>query len=117
YRLPPRASVVVFSSTDPAATDIYTLSLHDALPISASEPTVEPERIWSVLGLAGLKDGVVAVGAVLATVTESNAAVPSTVPSLGEIGRAHVWTPVTWPKRMPSSASINKLVALVVLTV
>ena len=26
-----------------------------------------------------------------------------------EIGRAHVWTPVTWPSRMPSSAWKKKI--------
>src|SRR5690348_17738817 len=32
----------VFFFTDPATTEIYTLSLHDALPISMREPIREP---------------------------------------------------------------------------
>src|SRR3712207_7653730 len=34
----PRIAVIIFFFNDTATTEIYTLSLHDALPISPSEP-------------------------------------------------------------------------------
>src|SRR5690606_40764618 len=36
--IPVLLSSIVFFFTDPATTEIYTLSLHDALPISPAEP-------------------------------------------------------------------------------
>src|SRR5688500_20413035 len=35
-----------FFFTDPATTEIYTLSLHDALPISFRRDLVNPPRRW-----------------------------------------------------------------------
>src|SRR5207253_8841078 len=46
------SSPSIFSSfffTDPATTEFYTLSLHDALPISVSEPPMPP--LWMESGV------------------------------------------------------------------
>src|SRR2546430_12136985 len=40
----PRAHVTFFFFNDTATTEIYTLSLHDALPISPSRERAEPLR-------------------------------------------------------------------------
>src|SRR5438093_8658199 len=37
---------MIFFFNDTAATEIYTLSLHDALPISCSIRCAEPARSW-----------------------------------------------------------------------
>src|SRR3712207_8500926 len=47
--------IVFFFFNDTATTEIYTLSLHDALPISAylsrsSGETVEPRQVWAANG-------------------------------------------------------------------
>src|SRR3712207_8025812 len=47
--------IVFFFFNDTATTEIYTLSLHDALPISAylsrsSGETVEPAQVWAANG-------------------------------------------------------------------
>src|SRR5690606_41568532 len=36
---PPQPRLLLFSFTDTATTEIYTLSLHDALPISSATPS------------------------------------------------------------------------------
>src|SRR2546422_3633358 len=38
---------VFFFFNDTATTEIYTLSLHDALPISSAVPLFSPSRPWS----------------------------------------------------------------------
>src|SRR5699024_12585124 len=77
---------LLFFFPDPATTDIYTLSLHDALPILRHRKetlSLDTERLPMPVTVAvrGLH-----------TVSPS------------EIGRAHVRTPVTFRSRMPSSA-------------
>src|SRR5260370_7659092 len=62
YRLPPLLSFFFFN--DPATTEIYTLSLHDALPICSSGPNPYSnfavvrlkESLWpgSYVGLMGI---------------------------------------------------------------
>src|SRR5690625_6091933 len=52
---------------------------------------MRPSLAVACLGLAAL---------VVAAVQRA----PEPVLYAAEIGRAHVWTPVTWPPRMPSSA-------------
>src|SRR5204863_4942720 len=42
-----------FFFNDPATTEIYTLSLHDALPISVGLADVGPPRLLEPLELAG----------------------------------------------------------------
>src|SRR2546430_2973725 len=45
--IPPRPTFYFFFLKDPAPTEIYTLSLHDALPISAASPlraTIAPRK-------------------------------------------------------------------------
>src|SRR4051794_41549884 len=73
-----------FFFNDTATTEIYTLSLHDALPISGDlTRDVGGERLGS--GRLGRSPLRAQLGS-------------------AEIGRAHVCTPVTRPSRMPSSA-------------
>src|SRR5947209_12613356 len=43
-RMPGVSSCIVFPPTDPRATALYTLSLHDALPISTSGRTAPTAR-------------------------------------------------------------------------
>src|SRR5699024_12780156 len=75
-----------FAATPPPA--VHTLSLHDALPIFWADQLRTrlgiPEFGLSPLGAEGSL-----LGRAL---------------SVGEIGRAHVRTPVTFRSRMPSSA-------------
>src|SRR5439155_23176002 len=77
-----------YTATPPPA--LYTLSLHDALPIWPTLPAnvAGVRRGADRLRLAGEPRG-----------QERSVRRPG-----GEIGRAHVLTPVTWPYRMPSSA-------------
>src|SRR5207237_9243676 len=85
---------IFFFFNDTSTTDIYTLSLHDALPICAADSTV----VVKADGLAAGKGVIVA---------PSRPAAEQAVRELmngGEIGRAHVRTPVTLESRMPSSA-------------
>src|SRR5260370_40298289 len=39
---PPFVSIIIFFFNDTATTEIYTLSLHDALPISCCPPSAPP---------------------------------------------------------------------------
>src|ERR1051326_3902436 len=67
-------SYAVFFFTDPATTEIYTLSLHDALPISSPDRSrTESDRCHAPLSRLRPR-----------------------VPATREIGRAHVCTPVTF---------------------
>src|SRR2546430_14023832 len=84
--------VVIFFFNDTATTEIYTLSLHDALPISRSQA---PE---SRTGPHGRQPG-------------------SRPPALQrrvrraarqKNGRAHGWNPVTGKNRMPASSLKKK---------
>src|SRR5258708_37256011 len=48
----PLLSFSVFFFNDTATTEIYTLSLHDALPISADiRVTIETSLLWGLIGL------------------------------------------------------------------
>src|SRR2546422_1750966 len=62
FRLPPSLSFFFFNDT--ATTEIYTLSLHDALPISFTDPGI----LDTHTGVFDWGDGSVSA----ATVTESN---------------------------------------------
>src|SRR5437773_12558910 len=42
-------SILSFFFNDPATTEIYTLSLHDALPISAADREMKPEEAARLL--------------------------------------------------------------------
>src|SRR5207253_10722384 len=46
--LHPSSLYTLFYSTDPATTEIYTLSLHDALPISSSTVEFHTKEILSL---------------------------------------------------------------------
>ena len=78
----------LFFFNDTATTEIYTLSLHDALPISV--------LVW-------LRRPVVLQCVPQPTQLRHRFCI-STLNILYKIGRAHVWTPVTPISRMPSSA-------------
>src|SRR5258708_2525375 len=89
--MPSVASCHVFLFNDTATTEIYTLSLHDALPISGVTSTVPPSDTAS--------DAEVMTGASLTLVNETLPAktllrLLTALPSLAwiekvEIGRAH----------------------------
>src|SRR5258707_15629004 len=46
-----------FFFNDTATTEIYTLSLHDALPISWTFPRFCPAAVWLRCGTEGLREG------------------------------------------------------------
>src|SRR5690348_11773225 len=76
---------VIFSFTDPATTEIYTLSLHDALPISEVGDAV-------AVGPAhpGVDVGVAAVGLAELADDDRHLTGDGRDRRLAEIGRAHV---------------------------
>src|SRR5258707_826592 len=72
---------VVFFFNDTATTEIYTLSLHDALPICGVTELVTPAGNLTDTGTIGFSD---------VDLTDSHSISPTIVASVGEIGRAHV---------------------------
>src|SRR3712207_9150550 len=44
-RRPPKSTLFIFFFNDTATTEIYTLSLHDALPISPSRAACHPRSL------------------------------------------------------------------------
>src|SRR5258706_12786506 len=95
-----------FFFNDTATTEIYTLSLHDALPIYAGTLNLGGTFLTADLGVLSNTGGTTVLTGVL-TNTASTLNLTGTTGSLalsGEIGRAHVWTPGTDPARMPASA-------------
>src|SRR3712207_9051393 len=90
----------IFFVNDTATTEIYTLSLHDALPISAAAP--RPLRRLPRAGRPDRRTGPVPADRPHAEVPR--AGVQARPGGAGAIGRAHVCTPVTPIYRMPSSA-------------
>src|SRR3712207_9329340 len=95
-----------FFFNDTATTEIYTLSLHDALPICVRDPARVPAGSLPLVRLArprvggepGSRDGV------LGDDRQHARRELRRVPRRPQIGRAHVLTPVTPISRMPSSA-------------
>ena len=83
-----------FFFNDTATTEIYTLSLHDALPISIWVPP-----IWNWFPMKSEASCFTMLCAKPQWILLSLNIFLSI-----EIGRAHVWTPVTQWSRMPSSA-------------
>src|SRR5205814_8600809 len=49
---------LLFFFIDPPTTEIYTLSLHDALPISAriSAPSVGVQQLWTIAATGGVPE-------------------------------------------------------------
>src|SRR5262249_60534448 len=96
----PRFSLSLrFVLTAATTTEIYTLSLHDALPICGPGGVEVEHR--GLLGAGGAgPDG------------DERGPLPGGGGPAGgrrpEVGRAHVWTPVTDQSRMPSSALKKK---------
>src|SRR3712207_8477490 len=82
-----------FFFNDTATTEIYTLSLHDALPISPSAarlPGTSRTVSWAALGPVAAA----ALFALMATVTWLQVGLgPAAWERLVQIGRAHVLTP------------------------
>src|SRR3712207_9105840 len=89
------ASMHFFFFNDTATTEIYTLSLHDALPISRRSSRCPPARWPSSRRLGRPSAG--------------GCAVPTACSRSWEIGRAHLLTPVTPISRMPASAFKKKI--------
>src|SRR5207249_9800811 len=104
-------SLIFFLFTLPSPPDFYTLSLHDALPIllRVSADAAHP------LGSGRMSDQIKAASfdARLPSLSlhpplpawlARRLLDPGEEVALVQIGRAHVWTPVTFRSRMPSSA-------------
>src|SRR3712207_7317355 len=89
-----RSMYVVFFFNDTATTEIYTLSLHDALPILVVAPAAVGSRRGRAEDRALLAAGVGRRGG-----RRGGGSLAGVI----EIGRAHVWNPVTPKTRMPSS--------------
>ena len=98
---------IFFFFNDTATTEIYTLSLHDALPIY--KPKLK--RNWSNTNSLMICSSLPSTCLILTIIYHPhywNCCITlysktfTTIPI--EIGRAHVWTPVTDQSRMPSSA-------------
>src|SRR5205823_12513512 len=99
-----------------APTPVYTLPLHDALPIFRRGERVAlvlPQRPETAIAyMAIFQMGALALPlshlfgpeALEYRLDHAQASVAIVEPTTLEIGRAHVWTPVTSLSRMPSSA-------------
>src|SRR5258708_10694198 len=92
-------ALTVFFFNDTATTEIYALSLHDALPISGETPAnvgdswkVPPSRLYSNPAPTGAVITMVAVGIAHVGCT---------------VARAHVAAPATSSALTPSFASAN----------
>ena len=103
---------VFFFFNDTATTEIYTLSLHDALPISPDYEFIVTDDCY---GWLKYDERFCEEIAFLLTHLHTSSYFrrklwlfecrPLTYSGdLWQIGRAHVWTPVTRSSRMPSSA-------------
>src|SRR3712207_8616828 len=91
----------VFFFNDTATAEIYTLSLHDALPIFLKKLGRQP---WTWVTTGGWV-ALINLGAIYAGhVFKSGELHYRTVELVDQIGRVHVWTPVKARIRMPSSA-------------
>src|SRR5258707_9965894 len=88
----------IFFFNDTATTEIYTLSLHDALPIYSRFKNQDQRDAWLRKEIA---DGHTSLGQVKAVRIQTDEDIKDLEE---EIGRAHVLTPVTPIPRMPSSA-------------
>ena len=96
---------VHFFFNDTATTEIYTLSLHDALPIWAKILSTIASDIWSqtLSGCPAETDSEVKI-IFYSPIWKSLISINHYWKFSLKIGRAHVWTPVTRSSRMPSSA-------------
>src|SRR2546429_5202167 len=111
--------LVFFFFNDTATTEIYTLSLHDALPISALArfPSRWPGWLRAKVLPCGRKSAGCAVARDRRGAGDRETPPPPSGPAaplvLGaghdwEIGRAHRWNPVTATPRMPTSSFEKK---------
>src|SRR2546428_8199659 len=92
----PEATRSGFFFNDTATTEIYTLSLHDALPISEVSGSNTPEVVLAVLEMF---------------VVREESTFTTRVTDLLELGRAHVRTPPTTPaRRLPPPGAETNLV-------
>src|SRR5260370_10749510 len=121
---------IIFFFNDPATTETYTLSLHDALPISFTYDASATTNFETIQGTNTAIDtfsytvtdnhGHTSTATVTVDVSETDAAPTAatftasadedasitgslTSHVTADIGRAHVWTPVTLESRIPSS--------------
>src|SRR2546421_9687258 len=108
----PIAVVSFFFFNDTATTEIYTLSLHDALPISINWSTIrwrgpsDPNRSRS-FSSPRTSSGTSSSRSTTCRGRGSRWSFAHQVHT-GEIGRAHLCTPVTIRSRMPASAFKKK---------
>src|SRR5699024_12647509 len=87
------------------STEIHTLSLHDALPISDDlRFAVRAGELVAAADFGGVFRAAVRVHRTGGFVH----VIPGRIKFCGEIGRAHVCTPVTFRHRMPTSARQEK---------
>src|SRR2546427_7146007 len=104
-------SSFLFFFNDTATTEIYTLSLHDALPISrghlARLTTPRAQEGVQVIAKVKIASAVRRLRGKDAPLIAGLWHRPNSL-SANEIGRAHVWTPVTVKSRMPSSSCKKK---------
>src|SRR2546427_2535315 len=100
---PPPSSLFFFNDT--ATTEIYTLSLHDALPIShPTSPAASPIHAELVAVLAAVTQGTPRV-----LTTADGQLLPAGAFEGGHpIGRAHLLNPLTVKTRMAASACKKK---------
>src|SRR3712207_9211659 len=90
---------------DTATTEIYTLSLHDALPISSRRTGIPAATYWETL--AGDRCRARANSALVTTLSGMAGPLNEGVAAL-EIGRAHVCTPVPPISLIPAFALKKK---------
>ena len=103
--------ILFFFFNDTATTEIYTLSLHDALPIWSIQVGYKckigrkyPDKKHRAEARRLVSKSVWIEGMGPESRTNTEDSHGWTLMTKGEIGRAHVWTPVTDQSRMPSSA-------------
>src|SRR5439155_25365593 len=98
-------SLPPFFFPPPAPPALYTLSLHDALPIFCSLVS----RTWRSAARRPAREIISRSSDTTSTsLGVGSSSVDECATNRIQIGRAHVLTPVTWPSRMPSSASKKK---------
>src|SRR5260370_6922223 len=97
---------------DQANTEIYTLSLHDALPISGLESANILEKLSMKLGADNPKKVIITAALTVFALalfiymvfSGSGLGTASATPTQPEMGRAHVSTPVNLEYPIPPSA-------------
>src|SRR5258708_39515904 len=102
--------IIFFFFNDTATTEIYTLSLHDALPISATcgGPTQTIHVDFRKPGGSGTYSWVPSTGLSATNIANPIASPTATTTYTVTIRKTHVSTPVTRSSRITSSAYKKK---------